>query len=366
MKRTNNRKMKVALVARSTLFSTKGGDTIQIIETARQLEKLGVDAEIRLTTDRIEYNKYDLFHFFNLTRPADILYHLKKIRKPVVLSPVFIDYSKSEQINRGILGSLLSFLSPFQIDYLKTIGRFITRRDVIRSTEFLWKGQFKSIQSVLNRTQLLLPASLKEHSDLKARFRHLPGFHIAPLGIDNELFIPGEGLERDRSTILCVARIERIKNQLNLIKAMNNTGYRLLLVGAPAPNHLDYYAQCRKIAGKNIFFYDQVPQDQLIAFYRAAKVHVLPSWFENCGLSSLEAGAMGCSLVVTEKGYISEYIGQAAFYCDPASPESIFNAIESASRSQFNLPLQKKITEDYTWFKTAERTAEAYQKAVVL
>ena len=103
--------------------------------------------------------------------------------------------------------------------------------------------------------------------------------------------------------VLCVARIEGIKNQYNLIRALNDTAYKLILIGDAAPNQKGYYRQCKKIAAANISFLDYLPQEQLVDHYAAAKVHVLPSWFEVCGLSSLEAAAMGCRLVITDNGY---------------------------------------------------------------
>jgi hypothetical protein len=40
-----------------------------------------------------------------------------------------------------------------------------------------------------------------------------------------------------RDCILCVARIEGRKSQLNLVKAVRNLPYKLVLIGKPAPNH---------------------------------------------------------------------------------------------------------------------------------
>jgi len=39
---------------------------------------------------------------------------------------------------------------------------------------------------------------------------------------------------------------------------------------------------------------------------------VLPSWFETTGLSSIEAGVMGCNIVITDK-VMQEYFSHHAF-----------------------------------------------------
>jgi glycosyltransferase involved in cell wall biosynthesis len=92
-------------------------------------------------------------------------------------------------------------------------------------------------------------------------------------------------------------------------------------------------------------------------------VHVLPSWFETCGLSSLEAASMGCNIVITRKGYAAEYFQDNAFYCDPASPSSIRAAIEQAAIAPLRKEFQQKIFSHFTWQNAAAATYQAYKKA---
>jgi len=106
-----------------------------------------------------------------------------------------------------------------------------------------------------------------------------------------------------------------------------------------------------------------MPQRELAGYYRKAKVHILPSWFETTGLSSIEAAAMGCNIVITDKGDTREYFGDDAFYCDPANPASILETVEKASAAGINENLQKKILEKYTWQQAALQTSKAYQLA---
>ena len=158
--------------------------------------------------------------------------------------------------------------------------------------------------------------------------------------------------------------MEGIKNQLNLIKALNNTCYTLILIGSPAPNQLKYYRACRKIAAKNIFFYNHMSQEVLKDYYKAARVHALPSWFETCGLSSLEAVAMGCNIAVTERGYTRDYFGDDAFYCNPDDSGSIFKAIDRAAHSVSSKQLQQKIIQNYTWQRAAAITLETCKNII--
>ena len=355
--------IKVALIARSTLFSSKGGDTIQILETAKFLTNLGITAEIKLTDEKIDYAAYDLLHFFNITRPADILYHIKRSKKPIVISPIFIDYSEYDKYHRkGIIGRFFRWLSPDSIEYIKTLARWIKRKDKLISPSYIFKGQPASIKKILNHASMLLPNSNSEYERIKNKYGYTGRNRIIPNGIDPGLFHFNPAIKKDDNMVICVARIEGIKNQLNLIKALNNTKFRLLIIGSPATNQYNYYKECRKIAADNITFIEHVPQQELLQYYSKAKVHVLPSWFETTGLSSLEAAIMGCNVVISNRGDSKEYFEDMACYCDPGSPESIYAAIEKASLQNYKEALRKKIVEKYTWQRAALATASSYKE----
>jgi glycosyltransferase involved in cell wall biosynthesis len=85
---------------------------------------------------------------------------------------------------------------------------------------------------------------------------------------------------------------------------------------------------------------------------------------ETPGLSSLEAAAMGCNIVVTRKGDTYDYFEDDAFYCEPDDVNSIKTALDNAFSSPVNPKLKAKIFDNYTWEKTAEETYKAYQKIV--
>jgi glycosyltransferase involved in cell wall biosynthesis len=349
--------MRIAFITRSTLYKVPGGDTVQVLQTVKYLKKQGIEATVFLTDQEIDYSGFDLLHFSNITRPSDILFHITRTDKPFLLSPILIDYSEYDRQHRkGISGFILRRFPPGGNEYIKTLGRWLAGKDKLQSKDYIWKGQQKSIREILGRVARLLPASEKEYKRLQELYNIDTGYSIVPNGIDPAVFHPDEKVKKDDKLVICAARVEGIKNQLNLIRALNDTDYTLLLVGTYAPNQKKYYNTCRKIAAKNILFHDQVSQDVLSSYYKAAKVHALPSWFETCGLSSLEAAAMGCNVVITDKGYTREYFGDDGFYCNPADPSSIYSAIEKAAQSPCRKNLQEKILNRYTWQHTADIT----------
>lgn len=357
--------MRIAFITRSTLYAVKGGDTFQIVNTAKQLKLLGIEVDIKLTNQPVEYQQYDLLHFFNIVRPADIIYHINRSRKPFVVSPNLVNYHEYDQLYRkGAAGTLFRILPKNSIEYLKTVARWVQGNDVLMTTSYLWKGHKPGIKKILQQAARLLPNSKLEYDRLAEFGTPLPGYTLVPNGIDPGLFAWNSTQPKDPALVLCVARIEGLKNQLNLIKALNNTRYRLVIIGNPAPNQLSYYHECRMQAAANVSFIDQLPQEALTGWYQQAGIHILPSWFETCGLSTLEAAAMGCRIVITDKGYTREYFDNEAAYCDPGSPQSIFEAVEKAASTPATDKLRQKILAQYTWQQAARQTATAYKQAL--
>jgi len=355
--------MKVLFIVRSTLYSNRGGDTIQILQTAQHLKQLGVDVTIVGTLSDIAYEEYDLLHFFNIIRPADILIHIRKSGKPYIISPIFVDYSEFDKNFRtGISGMVLRFLGANGIEYVKTLARLLLKGERIASPRYLLYGQKRAISKILDGASALLPNSHSEYRRLIGQYAIPKSYSVIPNAVGDLFIQAARGLPpKQEDLILCVARVEGLKNQLNLIRAINGSRYRLLLIGEAASNQRAFYEHCKKEAGNNIQFIGYIPQEQLLDYYSKAKVHVLPSWFETTGLSSLEAAALGCNLVVTDKGDQREYFGDHAWYCDPASPESILSAIAQAAAAQPDGILQRKILAEYTWTIAARKTKAVYE-----
>lgn len=359
--------MKVAFITRSTLYAVPGGDTQQVLQTAAMLKSMGTAVDIMLTHEKINYGAYDMLHFFNIIRPADILIHIRRSGKPFVVSTILIDYSAyDKQQRKGIAGKILKLVPYQSVEYIKTVFRFVLQKDKLVSKSYLWKGQQRSIAEILKKAACVLVQSREEYTDLVKQYHVTPAFYIIKNGVDAKLFSTVTHHNKTKNQVLCVARIEGIKNQYNLIQALNNTHYQLILIGDAAPNQKNYYRQCKKIAAGNISFINFLPQQQLVDYYASAKVHILPSWFEVCGLSSLEAAAMGCQVIITSNGYAGSYFGDAAFYCNPSDHKSILSAVKSATDAESNTELQKTITTNYTWQKTAEKTLSVYKKYIEL
>lgn len=363
--------MRICFHSRPNLYSVLGGDSIQVFKTKEYLENAGITVDIDLSPTP-QSDNYDILHLFNLIRPQGMLQRAREAKragKKVALSTIFVDYSEYEkQARSGLTKHIFRLLPSHQLEYMKAVARAIKSRSVNRSDmEYFMSGHLRSQRELLSYVDILLPNSRSEHKRVCAMFPEackIPCV-VVPNAMDAHLFnghpieISSE-FQRYQDCILCAARIEGMKNQLNLVRAVNELPYKLVLVGEPAPNHIHYFEQVKKEAGDNVHLLGKVAHEELPKLYRLAKVHCLVSWAETTGLSSLEAAAMGCNLVITDKGDTRDYFGDLAFYCEPDSVESIRNAVREAYESPVDPALKKRVLGEFVWERTAEKTIEGY------
>lgn len=356
--------MKVLFVSRSTIFTVPGGDTIQMKNTAVELEKLGVEVAFYSESESIDFNEFDVIHFFNITRPSIILSVMEKTDKPFVLSPIFVEYDFYAQLKGfNVMGWCTKLFGFNGIEYIKSTAKHFLGKEKLEYKPYLYLGQKKAIQKVLSKTKILLPNSESEMQRMLSKYAFDLPYMVVPNGVDTSKFVQDASLSRKRKTILCAALIEPRKNQLNLIKAVNGTDYELVCVGSPAPNHLDYLEKCKAIAGSNVKIIDRrIPQEELMKLYQTSEIHVLVSWFETTGLSTLEAAYMGCKIVISKCGDTEDYFKDWAHYAEPDSVESIKNAIDQSHHSEYTEGLKYKIKESYNWVNAAQVTKKAYEK----
>lgn len=374
--------MRVLMQIRPDAKELPGGDVVQILKTKTYLERIGVEVDV---SSELEPNlqKYDVVHLFLLNFHFYENYqrfsNSKKQGKCVVLSPIywnphcFVSAGLSDFTNLkeklyyslpdGVLREFLS--ATFHKKLTKELS-YIYLTNLARLNLQKRRNQIEMLRSV----DSILPNSRIEAELLRTDFELGDGcrFFIVPNATDSSFqnataddFISKYGLN---DFILSVGRIEPNKNQLSLIRALEGTGLRLVLIGGPRGMLSDYYRRCKFEADRNVLFLDWMKHDDLASAYAAAKVHALPSWFETTGLVSLEAGLAGCNIVTTFEGAPREYFGEHAWYCDPRYTKSIRIAVEKAYAAKKTLALRNHILENFTWEKTAQKTLEAYKNAL--
>ena len=366
--------MKVLFQSRKTLYSVPGGDTTQILKTKEYLEKLGIKVEVSLDLTP-DLSDYDIVHVFNLMRPQELYLQVKNAKKQgkkVALSTIYGPYEEYEKKARGgILQLLNNLLSITQIEYLKVIARAILNFEFNKGTAiYLLNGHKRLQKKIIKMIDVFLPNSDSEMLRVVNDF-NLKEYNYVSVAnavdvnkFDYDKIQVSPELEKYRDCVLCVSRIEGRKNQLNIIRARKELPYKFIFIGKAGANFKKYFEKCKKEANENTFFLGQIEHEKLPQFYKLAKVHILASWMETPGLSSLEAGIMHTNVVVTKKGDTEDYFKDFAFYCEPNDLSSIKNAVEAAYKSPFNKKLQDRIKNKYKWENTARQTLEGYNSTI--
>lgn len=124
------------------------------------------------------------------------------------------------------------------------------------------------------------------------------------------------------------------KNHINLIKAIdilkrNHVEVNLVLVGSEKNNKekIDRYIENNGLAD-NIFIKGFVSDGQITYLYKHAMALVMPTYFGPTNIPPLEAMALGCPTIVSNKYAMGEQVGDAGLLFNPDSPEEIAQCIE--------------------------------------
>ena len=210
------------------------------------------------------------------------------------------------------------------------------------------------------------------------RARH-PRVLFLPNGVDVALFEPkpsGHPTIRpsDHPTILCVARIDRQKNQMALVEALaRDPRLTVRLVGpATEPDYLEALrARAAELgAADRLSVAGSLPpgSPELAAEYRAADVFALPSRHEPFGIVVLEAWAAGLPVVASNVGGLGRLCAVhpgAALVFDPADPAALSAALArvlSAPALAASLAAAgRTAARDYDWTALAARLSDFYE-----
>ncbi len=341
--------LKVLFYVYPTAFQAPGGGEVQLLQTKKHLEKLGVQVKL-FDPWQDKLKDYDLVHTFGSVKDClPVMEAAKTAGVPNVLSTI----------------CWYSWKSAFHT-YPETKARAVSLAR--HAAKVFFPCMPSKRKRMMEISDLLLPNSVSEAGQLKSFFG-APEKKIIPVpnGVDMsfadakpDAFISKFGF---RDFALCVGRIEPRKNQLGMVRALSGISAPVVFIGAPVPHYQAYYEQCKKEAGKNIHFLGPMPHDSglLPSAYAACKTFVLASWLETPGLAALEAGLAGANVVITTEGATYEYFQDFASYAPPDKLSEIRRVVEKSLERPKSDLLKQHIAANYSWTQVAEKTLEAYR-----
>ncbi len=209
---------------------------------------------------------------------------------------------------------------------------------------------------------------------------------VIPAGVDADLFQPVDraearrrlGLTPEGPVVLYVGRLERLKGIDILLQAaallQDVQGLRVLVVGGNPSEDRErarLEAETRRLGVERMVrFEGPVKQEALPAYYSAADVCVVPSYYESFGLVAVEAQACGTPVVAARAGGLAYTVrdGVTGYLIPERRAELYADRIrtllaDTPLRARMGDAARKAVA-PLTWGAMAERIGEVYRQVV--
>jgi glycosyltransferase involved in cell wall biosynthesis len=347
--RRSSRPIRAAFYGDIESSTNPGGGEIQLAKTAESMRRLGPEVRI-LDGPNDSLDDCDWLHIFGTLRHSIPLVERAKRRGIHVALSTISWYDP-----------LVSWrLEPTLWRRLRSVAGWGVRR--VASNVPSWRRR------LLWLCDLLLPNSSAEAKQLEVLFG-VPRSKVVvvPNGVDARFARADRTLFQQRygvhEFVLVPGRIEPRKNQLHVLRSLWGSGFPVVVLGDPHPDHRSYFEACRREADSGVTFVSRLDHDSplLASAYAAARVVVLASWFETPGLAALEGALAGAEIVITELGSTREYFEEYVRYVPPNDGWRIRQAVRAAFRGERNGAFREIVRQRYGWDRAAARTLDAYR-----
>ena len=314
--------------------------------------------------------------------------------------------SASKLVNELIRKEGIKYDVVVAHDWLSAIGGITVKKEIglpfafhVHSTE---KGRTLGNGSEVvsnielhaaNAADLIVTVSYAMKDELTRLGFPKDRIHVSYNGVDPEKYDPATvtpeqikkirscyGIKDDELMILFIGRLVGVKGVDKLIMAMSHILHktpnaRLVIVGlGDLQDYLVNLVKTMKMNEYVKFRFEFIPEEERILHYAACDVAVFPSHYEPFGIVVLEAMSMEKPVVVGAAGVsgMREIViccgqEQCGYHINPNNPEDIAwginGAIESPEKRKWlGKNGRKRVLEEFTWDKVAEKTLELYEQ----
>jgi len=200
---------------------------------------------------------------------------------------------------------------------------------------------------VVRCADLVVASTFEEHDQLVRYYGADPErIEIIAPGVDHHVFQPGDRVAARRHlgigcnpVVLFVGRIQPLKGvdvAVRALAALRDPSAELVIVGGPSgPDGAREAASLHALVEElgvahRVRFVAPQPHDELVSWYRAADVCVVPSRTESFGLVALEAAASGTPVVAANVGGLRSLVGhgETGYLVETRDPADYAEAIE--------------------------------------
>jgi D-inositol-3-phosphate glycosyltransferase len=373
-----------------------GGMSVYVRELAKELGKKGhyIDIFTQQNTGCHEpvihlYDKVRLIRLSGGTKnniPKSSLYEiLPKLFDELdsfrIKENISYDIIHSHYWLSGVLG--LKLQSSWNANHLITYHTIGAVKNLTCSMESASKLRLANEKKLAKHCDRIIVPTQKDQ-DYLIQYYHVSvdKISIVPCGVNLELFKPMDklsvrghlGFHVNDPIVLYVGRYTPIKGLDRLLKSFSYLTRpslpRLVMVGGDgehSPMLRQLKSQAKALHIENcLMFAGRVDQETLPAYYNAADVLVVPSYYESFGLVALEALACGTPVVTTSVGAMEDIVkdGITGYVAKESDPQHFVGCIEAILQKQKENGLSpskiRASVSEFTWDRSASLLFETY------
>lgn len=258
--------------------------------------------------------------------------YLKKEKKIIVRK--FNQWDSSDQIKNYDIIHYFSVMPGSAIGFI-SYAKYLNKKIIISPNTWITKNDnhpnFDEIKTVLNLSDIIIVNSTLEKNELSNTFCiEEKKFKVIYNFVDDiyltqkkNNFLNFEKNFKNNRYILNVANIERRKNLLNFLIALNELKISIKVINIGHIREPDYAEKCFSIYKnfKNLDFNSN--QEYLKSAYKNCIFFAMPSICETPSIAALEAAACGSKILITAEGSTKEYFKDLVEYINPMDVNSI-------------------------------------------
>ncbi|MGK2966657.1 MAG: glycosyltransferase [Tepidiformaceae bacterium] len=375
-----------------------GGMNVYVLELSRELASLGYEVDIFTRRDgdlpqveevapRLRLVRIDAGPPEPLEKEAGASYIPEFARNLCSFAreqprPYDIVHSHYWQSGRAGIAAARAMDVPHVVMF-HTLGEVKNRA---RISEQEPRDRIRHERTIVRRASAIVTASEHERGLLERYYGADPArLNTIPCGVDLELFHPRDraasraalGIDPEAPVLLWVGRLERLKGVDILLSAaaqLERPDLQVLIVGgddraAPLRAELEAQAAAEGVTA-NVRFTGAVPHDTLPAYYSAADVCVVPSYYESFGLVAVEAMACGTPVVASRVGGLASTVDDGVngylipWRCPEPFAEKLAVLLGNPElRANFSRAARKSV-ERYRWRNIALEMTRLYDGAI--
>jgi glycosyltransferase involved in cell wall biosynthesis len=241
------------------------------------------------------------------------------------------------------------------------------------------------LPSLLKRAQHIIAISQNTRDDLLSCYGIQDRVSVVYLGYDSERFYPGDGSGEDIAVldkyglipgyILFVGylipkkNIETVVHALGLLRSRFACQARLVMVGKQG-NGGERVIELVEQMGltDRVQVTGFLPDDELGAIYRNARVFVFPSIYEGFGLPVVEAMACGTPVLVSDGGSLPELVEREDCMCPAqdvgAWAEKLFSLLEDDGYHENMVRHVLNRAKIFSWDACVHETVNVYRRVL--